>query len=173
MGASNSKEEPIHIYGGEVPIGFTVQLKDKLEKEAATQQRQQKQQQKQQQQQKQNQEQQQIQQQRLADAVEQEVARELARILEKSQLEELKAKEHQASTAELLGEIRDVARQIGSGGGQSRRPESFGDAVAARDRVAACLRQHEGRALDCWKEVGEFKALVSALEREAVGTSSQ
>ncbi|KAJ2715963.1 hypothetical protein H4R19_000910 [Coemansia spiralis] len=154
MGASNSKEEPVHIYGGDVPIGFTLQLKDKLAKEAAAQ----------------KQQQQPQPQPLLADAVEQEVAKELARILEKNQLEELKARGRQASTAELLGEIRDVARQIG--GSESSRPESFGEAVAARDRVAACLQLHEGRALDCWKEVGEFKALVATLEREAVGAAS-
>ncbi|KAJ1731058.1 hypothetical protein LPJ61_002716 [Coemansia biformis] len=163
MGASNSKEQPVHVYGSEIPIGFTPQLKDKLMKEATADAQKAPGSAKA--------ERPGVSSRELADAVEQEVAKELARILEMSQLEELKAKERQASTAELLGEIRDATQRIG-GGGRARGTESFGRAVAARDRVAACFRQHEGRALDCWKEVGEFKALVAALEREAVGASS-
>ncbi|KAJ2779786.1 hypothetical protein H4R18_003814 [Coemansia javaensis] len=150
MGASNSKQEPVHVYSGTVPLGFTPQLKDKLEKEAkeakaapaAT-----------------------------PDAVEAEVARELARILEKSQLEELKARERQTSTAELLAEIRDVAQQIGTSG-PARESQSFRAALLARDRAAACLLDHKDRALDCWQEVAAFKSLVAALERETISAPS-
>ncbi|KAJ2159032.1 hypothetical protein GGF46_003324 [Coemansia sp. RSA 552] len=162
MGSSNSKSEPVYVYGSEVPIG----LKDKIAREAASSQP----------------AQQpaaaaapgssgpaQVSSHDLADEVEKEVAKELARILEKSQNEQLKARERQASTAELLSEIRDASQQMGAG--RAAGLAALGQAAQARDRVAGCLRQHEGRALDCWKEVDEFRGLVAELEREFVAGS--
>ncbi|KAJ1862965.1 hypothetical protein LPJ78_004366 [Coemansia sp. RSA 989] len=161
MGASNSKQEPVHIYGSDVPIGFSVQLQDKLVKDttapgtkaqkpssaAGTQS---------------------INSRELSDAVEKEVAKELERILEKQQHDQLRAKERQSSTAELLSEIRELSQQINSG--PATQSPSFAEAVGARDRAAQCLRNNEGRALDCWKEVSTFKSLVAGLQREFVAS---
>ncbi|KAJ2009251.1 hypothetical protein GGI04_000631, partial [Coemansia thaxteri] len=117
MGAKNSKEAPVYVYAQDVPISITTQLEDRLIREAtsakdtsgtrnrhstnmnadsataagstgSTS--------------------------SLADKVDELVARELARILEKQQLEELKSKERQASTSDLLREIRDLTEQIDS-----------------------------------------------------------
>ncbi|KAJ2614100.1 hypothetical protein H4S08_001878 [Coemansia sp. RSA 1365] len=158
MGASNSKEEPVYVYGSGIPIGFTPQLKDVLVKDATTAQKAAG-----------NNSTGSAESRDLADEIEKGVAKELARILEKNQLEDLRSKERQTSTEELLGEIRDISQQIGGGTSES---QSFGHAMAARDRVAACLKQHENKALNCWKEVGEFKNLVAALEREFIVASS-
>ncbi|KAJ2079426.1 hypothetical protein H4R24_003791 [Coemansia sp. RSA 988] len=158
MGASNSKEEPVYIYGSEVPIGFTPQLKDVLEKGAATAQTSEG-----------NSSTPSATSRDLADGIEKGVAKELARILEKNQLEELRSKERQSSTQELLGEIRDISQQIGAGTSDT---QSFESAMVARDRVAACYKQHENRALNCWKEMGEFKNIVAAMEREFIAASS-
>ncbi|KAJ2870048.1 hypothetical protein GGH93_005861, partial [Coemansia aciculifera] len=155
MGASNSKNEPVYVYASQVPIGFTAQLKDKLVSEATTtpnppaaaaaagamaNSRD------------------------LADKVDEGVAKELARILEKNQLEELKAKERQASTSDLLREIRDVSHQIASN--PTTKSPTYELALHARDRVAACLKDNAGRTLDCWKDVCEFKSLVATLESD-------
>ncbi|KAJ2833871.1 hypothetical protein GGI24_000664 [Coemansia furcata] len=155
MGASNSKNEPVYVYASEVPIGFTAQLKDKLVSEATMtpsppaanvdNSRD------------------------IADKIDEGVAKELARILEKSQLEELMAKERQASTSDLLREIRDVSHQIASN--PSTKSATFEQSLQARDRVVACLKDNAGRTLDCWKEVSEFKALVTTLESEFVAMS--
>ncbi|PIA14887.1 hypothetical protein COEREDRAFT_82479 [Coemansia reversa NRRL 1564] len=158
MGASNSKEEPVYVYGNGVPIGFTPQLKDVLVKDATTAQGTDG-----------NNSTGNAESRDLADEIEKGVAKELARILEKNQLEDLRSKERQISTEELLGEIRDISQQIG---GSTSESQSYERAVAARDRVAVCLRQHENKALNCWKEVGEFKSLVADLEREFVVASS-
>ncbi|KAJ2452066.1 hypothetical protein EV183_003182 [Coemansia sp. RSA 2336] len=161
MGASNSKQEPVHIYGSDIPIGFSVQLQDRLVKDTAapssakaqkpstagTQS---------------------VNSRDLTDAVEKEVAKELERILEKQQHDQLRAKERQSSTAELLSEIRELSQQINSG--PATRSSSFAEAVDARDRAAQCLRNNEGRALDCWKEVSTFKNLVAGLQREFVAS---
>ncbi|KAJ2321341.1 hypothetical protein H4S02_000665 [Coemansia sp. RSA 2611] len=164
MGASNSKQEPVYVYGNEVPIGFTAQLQDKLVKDAASQ--------------KQTDSSphtaaasstQSVSLRDPTDAVEKEVAKELERILEKQQHDELRSKDRQTSTAELLAEIRDLSQQISAG--PTTKSQTFGQAVSARDRVAACLRKSEGRPLDCWKEVSEFKRLVAALEREFVAAA--
>ncbi|KAJ2821285.1 hypothetical protein FBU31_004957 [Coemansia sp. 'formosensis'] len=160
MGASNSKNEPVYVYASEVPIGFTAQLKDKLVSEATMtpsppaataaaanvdNSRD------------------------IADKIDEGVAKELARILEKSQLDELMAKERQASTSDLLREIRDVSHQIVSN--PSTKSATFEQSLQARDRVVACLKDNAGRTLDCWKEVSEFKALVTTLESEFVAIS--
>ncbi|KAJ2743292.1 hypothetical protein GGI20_003861 [Coemansia sp. BCRC 34301] len=153
MGASNSKKEPVYVYASDVPIGFTAQLKEKLVAEAtttpdtpaATDSRD------------------------LADKIDEGVARELARILEKSQLEELMAKDRQVSTSDLLREIRDVSQQISFS--PTVRSPTFERSLQARDRVTACLKENAGRTLDCWKEVGEFKDLVATLEKEFVALS--
>ncbi|KAJ2696305.1 hypothetical protein H4218_004690 [Coemansia sp. IMI 209128] len=159
MGASNSKKEPVYVYASEVPIGFTAQLKDKLVSEAASapnkpaadppaavaNSRD------------------------LADKVDEGVAKELARILEKGQLEELMAKERQASTSDLLREIRDVSNQIASN--PATKSPTFERSLQAHDRVVACLKANAGRTLDCWKEVSEFKTLVAALKTEFVAMS--
>ncbi|KAJ2105773.1 hypothetical protein GGI16_002213 [Coemansia sp. S142-1] len=156
MGASNSKNEPVYVYASQVPIGFTAQLKDKLVSEATTtpnppaeegavaKSRD------------------------LADKVDEGVAKELARILEKNQLEELKAKERQVSTSDLLREIRDVSHQIAAN--PTTKSPTYEQALHARDRVAACLKDNAGRTLNCWKEVCEFKSLVATLESEFVAT---
>ncbi|KAJ2803255.1 hypothetical protein H4S07_004500 [Coemansia furcata] len=159
MGASNSKNEPVYVYASEVPIGFTAQLKDKLVSEATMtpsppaaaaaanvdNSRD------------------------IADKIDEGVAKELARILEKSQLDELMAKERQASTSDLLREIRDVSHQIASN--PSTKSATFEQSLQARDRVVACLKDNAERTLDCWKEVSEFKTLVTTLESEFVAMS--
>ncbi|KAJ2487396.1 hypothetical protein IWW37_005256 [Coemansia sp. RSA 2050] len=158
MGASNSKKEPVYVYASEVPIGFTAQLKDKLVSEAASTPN------------------------KpaadaavvanphgLADKIDEGVAKELARILEKGQLEELMARERQASTSDLLREIRDVTNQIASS--PTTKSPTFERSLQAHDRVVACLKENAGRTLDCWKEVSEFKALVAILESEFVAMS--
>ncbi|KAJ2459111.1 hypothetical protein GGF42_001669 [Coemansia sp. RSA 2424] len=158
MGASNSKKEPVYVYASEVPIGFTAQLKEKLVSEATlpppsqpnapaatTNSRD------------------------LADKIDEGVAKELARILEKSQLEELMAKDRQASTSDLLREIRDVSHQLSSS--TTVTSPTFELSLQARDRVTACLKENAGRTLDCWKEVAEFKSLVATLESEFVAMS--
>jgi altered-inheritance-of-mitochondria protein 13 len=38
----------------------------------------------------------------------------------------------------------------------------------AKEDVVACLRLHDRRPLDCWKEVEVFKREVGRLEREFV-----
>jgi altered-inheritance-of-mitochondria protein 13 len=38
----------------------------------------------------------------------------------------------------------------------------------AKEEVAACLRMHDRRPLDCWKEVENFKKEVGRLERDFV-----
>ncbi|KAI8319628.1 hypothetical protein GQ54DRAFT_299200 [Martensiomyces pterosporus] len=171
MGASNSKQEPVVVYGNEVPIGFTPQLSDRLVKEATAAQggakadkrsdktsdessagsRAE------------------VNSRDLADQVEKQVASELSRILEKSQLEDLRSKERQTSTAELLSEIRDITQQISSS--PSAKSQTYAKSLQARDHAVSCLRENSGRALDCWKEVQEFKTLVSDLEREFVAAS--
>ncbi|KAJ1767581.1 hypothetical protein LPJ74_005291 [Coemansia sp. RSA 1843] len=103
------------------------------------------------------------------DLVEAEVAKELARILEKIQLDELQSKERQASSAEILNEIRDITQQIGSS--PSTKSAAFKQSIHARDRVSSCLRDNADRPLNCWKEVSDFKALVAALESEFVAAS--
>ncbi|KAJ2846232.1 hypothetical protein IWW36_004449 [Coemansia brasiliensis] len=105
----------------------------------------------------------------LSDAVEKEVAKELERILEKQQHDQLRAKERQSSTAELLSEIRELSQQINAG--PAAQSPSFAEAVDARNRAAQCLRNNEGRALDCWKEVSTFKSLVAGLQREFVASN--
>ncbi|KAI7821136.1 hypothetical protein BX661DRAFT_188671 [Kickxella alabastrina] len=160
MGASNSKEEPVYVYSNSVPIGFTPQLKEKLVKDATE---------------KQNQAQNRTQTQTnpdpakfdstdLQDKVEGLVAKELARILEKNQLDDLQARDRNASTTELLSDIRDVARQIAAS--TSTRSPTYEESLRARDRVAACLADNAGRPLDCWSHVAEFKALAKTLEAE-------
>ncbi|KAJ1946155.1 hypothetical protein EC988_005602, partial [Linderina pennispora] len=105
----------------------------------------------------------------IADKVEQGVAQELARILEQTQLAAMQAKERQASTADLLNEIRDTTALLGERRGE--KSPTFQSALAKRDAVAACLREKGGRTLDCWEEVGEFKQAVGELEREFVAGS--
>ncbi|KAJ2386340.1 hypothetical protein GGI23_006515 [Coemansia sp. RSA 2559] len=103
------------------------------------------------------------------DLVEQEVAKELARILEKNQLDELQSKERQASSTEILHEIRDITRQIGSS--PFANSAAFGQSLHARDRVTSCLVDNADRPLNCWKEVSDFKSLVATLESEFVAAS--
>ncbi|KAJ1932464.1 hypothetical protein GGF37_007046, partial [Kickxella alabastrina] len=100
----------------------------------------------------------------LQDKVEGLVAKELARILEKNQLDDLQARDRNASTTELLSDIRDVARQIAAS--TSTRSPTYEESLRARDRVAACLADNAGRPLDCWSHVAEFKALAKTLEAE-------
>ncbi|KAJ1644526.1 hypothetical protein LPJ64_003800 [Coemansia asiatica] len=161
MGASNSKNERVYVYGNDVPIGFTPQLQEKLVKdaEAAPAKAESPK--------------------PAADAstpsdidekVDALVAKELARILEKNQLDDMKARDRNASTAELLNEIRDVSRQIQAS--PSTKSPTFAKALQARDRVAACLRDNSGRALDCWSEVAEFRALTATIEKEFVAGSN-
>lgn len=38
----------------------------------------------------------------------------------------------------------------------------------AKEEVVACLKVHDRRPLDCWKEVETFKAEVARLERSFV-----
>ncbi|KAJ2720947.1 hypothetical protein GGI07_004297 [Coemansia sp. Benny D115] len=160
MGAANSKEEPVYVYGKDIPIGFSRQLGEKLVKKAqeesvetkpvapvaaplasstATARE-------------------------LTEKTEELVAKELERILEKQQIEDQKACERQASTTELLNEIRDITRQINAS--PSTRSPAFALSLRARDRVAACLIDNAGRPLDCWAEVAEFKALADTLQTE-------
>ncbi|KAJ1853927.1 hypothetical protein GGH12_004506 [Coemansia sp. RSA 1822] len=163
MGASNSKQEPAYVYGSDVPIGFTVGLKEKLLKEASAQ--------------KEAKDKartassspESVCSRDTAEEVEKAVAKELERILEKQQHDQLRSKDRQASTAELLGEIRDLSQQINTS--PTAQSQTYGQAVNARNQVAACLRKNEGKALDCWKEVSEFKSLVATLEREFVAAS--
>ncbi|KAJ1901474.1 hypothetical protein LPJ66_000756 [Kickxella alabastrina] len=165
MGASNSKEEPVYVYGNNVPIGLKEKLvKDATEKQTQTQT------------QTQNRTQNRTQTQQnvvaappvdstdLQDKVEGLVAKELARILEKNQLDDLQARDRNASTAELLSDIRDVARQIAAS--TSTRSPTYEESLRVRDRVAACLADNAGRPLDCWSHVAEFKALAKTLEAE-------
>jgi altered-inheritance-of-mitochondria protein 13 len=42
------------------------------------------------------------------------------------------------------------------------------DVGKAKDAVVACLRTHDRRPLDCWKEIETFKKEVGRLEREFV-----
>ncbi|KAJ2355800.1 hypothetical protein IWW50_003127 [Coemansia erecta] len=163
MGASNSKQEPVYVYGGEVPIGFTAQLQDKLVKDASSQSKASEKTQT-------SSSAQGVKSHDLANEVEKEVAKELERILEKQQHDLLRSKDRQTSTAELLSEIRDLSQQIGAS--PAAQSQTYSQAVGARDRVAACLRKNEGKTLDCWKEVGEFKGLVAALEREFVSAAN-
>ncbi|KAJ2236631.1 hypothetical protein H4R99_003066 [Coemansia sp. RSA 1722] len=159
MGASNSKSERVYVYGNDVPIGFTPQLQEKLVKDAETG----------------------------ASKVEPPkpaasapsdmeekvdalVAKELARILEKNQLDDMKARDRNASTTELLNEIRDISRQIQAS--PSTKSPTFAKALQARDRVATCLRDNSGRALDCWSEVAEFRALTATIEKEFASGSN-
>ncbi|KAJ1861951.1 hypothetical protein LPJ73_000893 [Coemansia sp. RSA 2703] len=165
MGASNSKSEKVYVYANDVPIGFTPQLKEKLVSEAANPQQQQKQQQKQQpaidtdasg----------------LEEKVDERVARELARILEKREIDDANARDRHASTAELLADIRDIQRQIDTS--PATASPAFAAALVARDRVAACLRHNaaHARALDCWREVAEFRAAAAMLERQFAAAGS-
>lgn len=41
---------------------------------------------------------------------------------------------------------------------------------AARSEVVRCLREHDRRPLDCWKEVEAFKEEVRRLEKGWVDT---
>ncbi|KAJ1876980.1 hypothetical protein H4R99_002574 [Coemansia sp. RSA 1722] len=159
MGASNSKSEKVYVYGNDVPIGFTPQLQEKLVKDAET---------------------------GASKAeppkpaasapsdmeekVDALVAKELARILEKNQLDDMKARDRNASTTELLNEIRDISRQIQAS--PSTKSPTFAKALQARDRVASCLRDNSGRALDCWSEVAEFRALTATIEKEFASGSN-
>ncbi|KAJ2636230.1 hypothetical protein GGF40_003135 [Coemansia sp. RSA 1286] len=159
MGASNSKSERVYVYGNDVPIGFTPQLQEKLVKDAET---------------------------GASKAeppkpaasapsdmeekVDALVAKELARILEKNQLDDMKARDRNASTTELLNEIRDISRQIQAS--PSTKSPTFAKALQARDRVATCLRDNSGRALDCWSEVAEFRALTATIEKEFASGSN-
>ncbi|KAJ1814324.1 hypothetical protein LPJ75_002821 [Coemansia sp. RSA 2598] len=164
MGASNSKSERVYVYGNDVPIGFTPQLQEKLVRDAesaSTKPESPKQ---------------------TAPApassaasdidekVDALVAKELARILEKNQLDDMKARDRNASTTELLNEIRDISRQIQAS--PSTKSPTFAKALQARDRVAACLRDNSGRALDCWSEVAEFRALTATMEKEFAAGSN-
>lgn len=42
------------------------------------------------------------------------------------------------------------------------------DVTKAKEAVVACLRTHDRRPLDCWKEVETFKHEVGRLEKEFV-----
>jgi altered-inheritance-of-mitochondria protein 13 len=42
------------------------------------------------------------------------------------------------------------------------------DVGKAKDAVVACLRTHDRRPLDCWKEIETFKKEVGRLEKEFV-----
>jgi MICOS complex subunit MIC19 len=42
------------------------------------------------------------------------------------------------------------------------------DAKNAKDELIKCLQSNEGRALDCWWEVKQFKEKVAKLEHEFV-----
>ena len=42
------------------------------------------------------------------------------------------------------------------------------DVTKAKEAVVACLRTHDRRPLDCWKEVEAFKHEVGRLEKEFV-----
>ncbi|KAJ1721982.1 hypothetical protein LPJ53_003555 [Coemansia erecta] len=165
MGASNSKSEKVYVYANDVPIGFTPQLKEKLVNEAATS----------------TQQQQTPAKQPAADSgasgledkVDALVARELARILEKREIDDANARDRHASTAELLADIRDIQRQIDTS--PATASPAFGAAIAARDRVASCLRDNaaHARALDCWREVADFRAAAATLERQFAAAGSK
>ncbi|KAJ2537687.1 hypothetical protein EV175_006648 [Coemansia sp. RSA 1933] len=164
MGASNSKEERVYIYADQIPLGFTPQLNEVLVKASAKPAKQQP-----------------------ADSsehtkklsdnaadysrdlVDEEVAKELARILEKNQLDELQSKARQASSAEILNEIRDITHQINAS--PSAKSPAFEQSLHARDRVSSCLVDNADTPLNCWKEVSDFKALVATLESEFVAAS--
>ncbi|KAJ2785010.1 hypothetical protein GGI15_002076 [Coemansia interrupta] len=81
----------------------------------------------------------------LEDKVDARVARELARILEKREIDEANARDRHAA------------------------------ALAARDRAASCLRDNaaNARALDCWREVADFRAAAATLERQFAAASSK
>lgn len=42
------------------------------------------------------------------------------------------------------------------------------EVTKAKEAVVACLRTHDRRPLDCWKEVETFKQEVGRLEKEFV-----
>jgi altered-inheritance-of-mitochondria protein 13 len=42
------------------------------------------------------------------------------------------------------------------------------DVGKAKDAVVTCLRTHDRRPLDCWKEIETFKKEVGRLEKEFV-----
>ncbi|KAJ1736752.1 hypothetical protein LPJ72_001112 [Coemansia sp. Benny D160-2] len=173
MGAANSKEERVYVYANQIPLGLTPKLEQGLAKASS----------------------------RsssssqaapvaaepthkdaapagemnsldLARLVDEEVGKELARILEKQQMDGLQAKERQASSAEMLSEMRDIAQQINNGSAATRSA-AFEKSIDARNRVSECLRDNADRPLNCWKAVGDFRALVGVLESEHVASCRQ
>ncbi|KAI9500455.1 hypothetical protein GGI25_006044 [Coemansia spiralis] len=175
MGSSNSKDERVYVYSAGVPLNVTPQLAKSINKNANNAGSEEG-----------SSEAQQssntsssiksgfassssLNSRNLADAVEEEVSKELSRILEKNQYEELQSKERQASTTELLNEIRDITQQISSS--PTSKSQTFTRSIQARDRVTSCLKDNSERPLNCWKEVSDFKNLVATLESEFVAAS--
>ncbi|KAJ2656873.1 hypothetical protein IWW48_004797 [Coemansia sp. RSA 1200] len=171
MGAANSKEERVYVYANQIPLGLTPKLEQGLAKASSS-----------------NSSSQvapvatepahkdapasEMNSLDLARLVDEEVGKELARILEKQQMDGLQAKERQASSAEMLSEMRDIAQQINNGSAATRSA-AFGKSIDARNRVSECLRDNADRPLNCWKAVGDFRALVGVLESEHVASCRQ
>ncbi|KAI9828312.1 MAG: hypothetical protein M1832_002740 [Thelocarpon impressellum] len=63
------------------------------------------------------------------------------------------------------GVQRDIATLRQRLDGRRKLEELDRDVARAKDEVVQCLRTHERRPLDCWKEVEAFRKEVGRLER--------
>ncbi|KZT66722.1 hypothetical protein DAEQUDRAFT_444004 [Daedalea quercina L-15889] len=112
---------------------------------------------------------------------EEEVKAEIERALEKENLdrERAMAGEEAAdsgaegsagtvkSSAALLGDLEELRSKVDRFKAR-RELEGYTEVQAKGQAVVSCYKNSPSRALDCWREVGEFKASVAQLEEQYV-----
>ncbi|KAF2872902.1 hypothetical protein BDV95DRAFT_490358 [Massariosphaeria phaeospora] len=181
MGAENSKpagEVAQHVFSADAPVRFSNQLVDSLQKNTHTDSARQKQHELEYQQ-------------RLTAELEKLRDQESQHLTELS--DALSTESHEPVEPTLTDKLSDVAFSSDRVGEKKRQNEMSRSSVTkeiealkkkledrkkidqvspqvgkAKDDVVACLRMHDRRPLDCWKEVETFKKEVGRLEKDFV-----
>ena len=76
-----------------------------------------------------------------------------------------KRKQQDRSNASVTKEIEALKKKLET---RKKLEEADPQVNKAKEDVVACLRLHDRRPLDCWKEVDNFKREVGRLERDFV-----
>lgn len=114
-------------------------------------------------------------------AEEEEVRAEIERALEKENLDRERGMAGESaaapegedaagsvkSSAALMGDLEEVRRKV-ERFHQRQEAQDFAEVRAKGEAVVSCYRSHPKTTLDCWREVGEFKASVAQLEQQYV-----
>lgn len=76
-----------------------------------------------------------------------------------------KQRQKEMSNSTVSKEIEALRRKLEA---RKKLEQADPQVNKAKEDVAACLRMHDRRPLDCWKEVEAFKREVGRLERDFV-----